>query len=351
MELPEFLKPSLVDDLSSNASDVQIMGKILPTSELKDFAMHGSAGDYHRHDEAEAPHARVGVITIGVSAGQLMADLSDRLPYLDKTIYIASGSEALTGSKTDNNISDRNGIEHFVLKTNSSRNEISRAVSGLHLAFVIVEVDAPASTVLMRALAGVLRANQIATLGVAITHCGNGADSLTETPLFSALNYASNTVFCIPAGLPVQSDSVTRASMTVGFEAKLIFEMLYRSVARFVCERGLVCIDLQDVMCALSHFGRTAIGCGSASGERAAQRAMGQAISHALLGAQKLRDASGVLVAIEGGAGVLNMRTMRECMTTLRAIVPKKTELYFSAYHSKDMDEGILVTILTGGIC
>lgn len=353
MELPEFLKPSLANDLSANASDGHPAGDVLPTTETRDSVIRGSTGDYHRHDEAEVPHARVGVITLGVIAGQLMADFSDRLPHLDKTISVAATSGAEAGLRADNrlSVSDSNGIECVVLKPDTARHEIRRVVSGLHLVFVIVEEDAPDCTVLMHLLAGVLRANQTATLGVVISHSGDdGADSLTETPLLGALSYAANAVFCIPAHLPAQSESVPSVAMSGSLEAKLIFGTLYRSVARFVCERGLVCIDRQDVMCALSHLGRTAIGCGSASGEGAAQRAMGQAISHALLGAQNLRDASGVLVAIEGGAGVLNLRTMRECMATLWALVPRQTELYFSAYNSKDRDGGVLVTILAGGI-
>jgi cell division GTPase FtsZ len=259
---------------------------------------------------------RIGVVAVGGIGQAALSCMYGKLPHLHHSITIdlnpaslevlAEYKKALHGNSDATN--HRDSATRRFLHTNKSKAQIHEALADLDLVFVVNGVGETSNTTIKRLVDEVLREKQ--------------------TPFVSV----PNTVF----------ESV----------GKTTFEQLYRGVISPLFEPGLVTVDLEDIQDMISRGGLLALGYGSASGLNAAESAALAAISHPLLGMQRLRSASSILVSIEGPPG--RRMKIRDINTILNAIrspiddVGHEQLIAFGATYNEKLANEYRVTILAG---
>ncbi|UCV10278.1 hypothetical protein KI614_08610 [Dechloromonas denitrificans] len=347
---------------------------------------------------------RIGVIAVGSPGGEVLTSLYGRLPHLDRSIAIDNFPleldrvEANRKILVSNSLSDMYGgktmpskfREHYV---SYLKDEIAEAVANLDLAFIVVKMGSYAGTIVAPIVAEVLRNKGITSICAAITlfHYQEKFRRQVSLAGMSALKGIANAVVPISSEALAQSarrtgllsprmdramtayEVATQGSMvwpTGGLEVRMTnafrrddflksipattFEQIYRGVTSPLFEPGLVTVDLESIEDALSSDGHVALGYGHAVGVNAAEKAALTAISHPLLGMQRLRSASSIFVSIEGPSGKrMKIKDVNGILNTIRAPIGHVDHgqlITFGATYNQNFADEYRVTILADGV-
>lgn len=270
----------------------------------------------NRFDSQAAPC--IGVVTVGSAGVAEPTSMYGKLPHLCRSISITfkpASSEVVAAARKAM-LGDLDALlpidteARRFLHVNKAKAEIHEALADLDLVFVVTGVGKMARTVSKLLVAEVLREKQILFIPV------------------------ENTVF--------------------EYGRQTTFDLLYRGITSPLFEPGLVTVDLESITDVLSSGGVLALGYGGAIGVNAAESAALAAISHPMLGMQRLRSAASILVSIEGpptrGMKIRDVNTILNAIRSPIEDVSHEQPITFGATHNGNFANEYRVTILAVGV-
>jgi cell division protein FtsZ len=212
---------------------------------------------------------------------------------------------------------------------------------------MVAGMGGAAGTEISQVVADVLRAQDILTLGATIIpfYSKNQRQLIAHSGV-GALSHRINTVFPISNEIFAQKSGNDGAAMN---QSSLVFTQLYRSIMNTIAMPGIIGVDIADVHCLMQGEGHSAFGFGSASGIHGAESATRKAIAHPLLAQRRLKQASGILVAIEGNCQTLKMSRIHDIVTLINKQASPAAYTIFSAVVNPELDGDFRVSILAHG--
>jgi cell division protein FtsZ len=131
-------------------------------------------------------------------------------------------------------------------------------------------------------------------------------------------------------------------------QAPLAFMEVCRNIMNPVCMPGLVNVDFEDLRhIILSQEGECALGFGSANDALGASTA---AIEHALLGRDRLEQASSALISINAPQQFLQLPDSWTVLNSVRKQMPSDAQVLFGTTYDENLGKEISVSILANGI-
>jgi cell division protein FtsZ len=299
---------------------------------------------------------KVGIVAIGGLGCTILSNLAGRLPYLGPSIAIDTDVGSLNQVKADRKIRVCGGKSFPLdpratrLLVQSSISEITDAVAGLDMVFLVVGMGGSAGSGIAPLVAQILREHDILTL--AFTSLPSSSDKQQRQQI--AQTAIRKMQPHVDALLPFYNGNmaqvaVENASFTsVSTQAALTFDQLWQGVLNPVCRPGLVNVDFDDLKhLVLSHKGDCAFGFGS---ESSAEAAALTAIDHPLLGLHRLQRAAAILMTVRAPAGVLKLGVSTSAMRSIRKQLPQDPWIICAAHHHDTRGDEILVSVLASGI-
>lgn len=299
---------------------------------------------------------KVGIVAIGGIGCAILSDLAGRLPYLGLSIAISTDAGSLNQVKADRKIRVGDGKSFPLdshaarLRVQSSISEITDAVAGLDMVFLVVGIGGAAGSGIAPLVAQILREHGILTLAFASLPSSSGkqqSQQIVQTAIRKIQRH-------VDALLPFYNRSMAQvvgenASLApVSTKAALAFDQLWQVVLNPVCRPGLVNVDFDDLKhLVLSHEGDCAFGFGSASSAEAAALT---AIDHPLLGQHRLKRAAAILMTVRAPTGVMKLGVSLSAMRSIRKQLPQDPWIVYAAYHDDTRGDGISVSVLASGI-
>ncbi len=290
---------------------------------------------------------RIGLVTVGGADGNTVATITQGLPYVTHTIAIDRDVAALSVAKADKSILIGNGDVH-PMKSRSAyemarrqATEIETAISDLDLVFILAGMYGAAGKGMAPVVADVARRKRITTLGIAITPAEwQGAQSNPRVRYgVQELQRAGATVF------PINSQHMAQALGEEGAGVNQTIRSLFASIS-YAINGSYVGIDLHDLQLALNPGGIAAMGFGSADGAGRAENATQLAIAHPLLGVDRLRTATRVIVNIRGKAAGLMLHESKTVARVIRGYQSFDSGYLYSASADESVGDKLIVSIL-----
>ena len=245
---------------------------------------------------------RIGLICVGGADGNTVASIVRGLPDITRTIAIDTDVVALNSAGADRLVLIGSGVEkpqhpHQAFEmAKKQANQIEAAMNDFDLVFVVAGMYGAAGKGIAPVIANIARMKRIIILGIAIMPTEWLDVHSTPRARYGIHEFqrAGATVFPInsPCMATKYGGDYSNISQTI--------KTLFFSVSRSLNQSRGIGIDLEELNLALTPGGVASIGFGSAKGANRAERAIQLAITHPLLGANKLRTATGVLVNIRG---------------------------------------------------
>ncbi len=296
--------------------------------------------------ELEESLIRIGLVSVGGADGNTVAAIAQGLPYVTRTIAIDRDAAALSAAKADKSILIGNGDVH-PMKSRSAYEmarrqaaEIEAAISDLDLVFIVAGMYGAAGKGMAPVVAEIARRKAIGTLGIAITPAEwQGVESNPRVRYaIKEFQRAGATVF------PIKSQSMAQALGEEGAGVSQSVRSLLASISYAI--NGYVVIDLNDLQLALNPSDIAAMGFGSADGVGRAENATQLAIAHPLLGADRLRTATGVVVNIRAKAAGLMFHEFKTVARAIRSYQPFDSGYLYSASADESVGDKLIVSIL-----
>lgn len=309
------------------------------------------------------PNPRIGVIAVGEAGGTIVSELYGELPNLSfsMAIDVDCGSLARVEANRRILIGDamaRPGDARAASKfANEARTRIDDSMADLDIAFIVTGMGGIAATTISPIVAEVLRRNPVLTIAAVLTPVNSESTKRHLIAVDGALSLRdiANVTFDIadnglcsnhcPKDLPLRSSPEVTT-----------FEMLYRGITEPIASSDyLISHDSESLMECISTNGAAAIGFGSASGRNAVEVSTRRAITHPLLGEDRLRSASGIWVLIEGAPEYLKLRKIVETTDLIREFLGFRSTvtdpiLLLGGVRNNAMNDDFRVTILATGI-
>ncbi len=291
---------------------------------------------------------RIGLVSVGGADGNTVATIAQGLPYVTRTIAIDRDSVALSNSGADRMVLIGDGYAG-PMKSRSAYEmahrqaaEIEAAIGDLDLVFIVAGMYGAAGKGMAPVVADIARRKDIGTLGIAITPAEwQGAQSNPRVRYaVHEFQRAGATVF------PINSHHMARALGDGGSGVCQNVKDLLASVSHAINQGHIVGIDLHELQLALNPSDIAAMGFGSADGAGRAENATQLAIAHPLLGADRLRTATGVVVNIRGKAAGLMLHESKTVMRAIRSYQPFDSGYLYSASADESVGDKLIVSIL-----
>lgn len=338
MELNETRVPVFAPGTQSTVGD---NGGVLYTPE--------SGGDW------EAP--RIGIVAVGGAGSAILSSVGGNFPYLSRSIVVDTDPFALHRSRANQKILVGNGQKPDAIAmgrlSSATKRQIEQAVDGLDVVFILAGMGGNAGTVISPLVANITSDAGLLTIAAAMTpfvfegdRCQRVAQAgrhklCRRVNAFVPLLPNEQCFWAVSDGVLVESalDQVSGS-----------FGQLYRCIATLLGEPGLVGIDPEDIREILSHVdGYAAVGYGCSSGHVGSEMAIRNAIDSPLLGEDRLRRASGILLSIEGKPALLKMKEIRKIVQVTRDFAPD-VSLIFGGKPNSMLADDFCVTLLASGI-
>ena len=302
---------------------------------------------------------KVGVVAVGGLGGTILNDLSGRLPYINRAIAITTDVASFQLVKADRKIlaGDRKSLPHhphapWVL-AQSCLPEITDAIAGLDMVFLVAEMDGAAGSDLSPLVAKMLHEQNILTLAFATWPLNFNSQHRrrhAQTGIRKLQDHV-NLLLKFPDGNIERVGEENASFKSVTNQATMAFEQLWRGILNPVCRPGLINVDVEDLRHnILSHEGDCAFGFGSASGVNGAEAAIRKAIDHPLLGQNRLQRASAALIAVRSSQQNLLFQESKHVLKSIRNQLSPDAWVIYGAHHDDTLGDEITVSVLASGI-
>ena len=341
-------------------------GIILPCSEFygggvpvitpSDTAPPVAPGSLVKLADSSLDIPKVGVVAIGGLGCAILSNLAGRLPYLGLSIAIDTDVGSLNQVKADRKIRVGGGTSFPLdphaarLLVQSSISEITDAVAGLDMVFLVVGMGGAAGSGIAPLVAQILREHDILTFAFASLPSSSDKQQRQQV----AQTAIRKMQLHVDALLPFYNGNMAQVAVenasfaSVSTQAALAFDQLWQGVLNPVCRPGLVNVDFDDLKhLIMSHEGDCAFGFGSASSAEAAALT---AIDHPLLGPHRLQRAAAILMTVRAPTGVLKLGVSTGAMRSIRKQLPQDPWIVYAACHDDTRGDEISVSVLASGI-
>jgi len=279
---------------------------------------------------------RIGIVAVGSAGCGVLSHLHGQLPHLAQSIAVDTSPFALYRTladhyvwigRTSDNATDPNTVR---LQAKAAQGEIAEALQGLDLLFLVSGLGGAAGTGIAPVVADVARDQGILTIAAPITPFafeGMRRNQVARAGLNALARRTQATVELANEALAANADD---EPISVVLErATTTFAQLYRGIACVFSREGLVGVDQEDLRAALGRGrGGACFGHGSAAGTDCLMAAWQGALSHGLLGRERLRQARGVFVSIQAGPAQLTTQGLGSVMATMAAAAPDALTIY-----------------------
>lgn len=298
--------------------------------------------------EPEESLIRIGLVSVGGADGNTVATIAQGPRYVTRTIAIDTDATALSSAGADRTVLIGSGIDKpqhprqaFEMARRQAA-EIEAVIGDLDLVFILAGMYGAAGKGVAPVVADIARRKDIGTLGIVITPAEwQGAQSNPRVRYgVQELQRAGATVF------PIKSQHMARAIGDGSNSVCQNVKDLFASVGHAINQHHIVGIDFEDLQLVLNPGGTAAMGFGSADGADRAENATQQAIAHPLLGADRLRTATGVLVNIRGQAADLMLGEFKTVARAIRSYQPSDSWYLYSASADESVGDKLIVSIL-----
>ena len=300
---------------------------------------------------------RIGIVDIGGAGSAILSSLGGNFPYLSRSIAVDSDPFALHRTRATQRILLGNGQKLDAIATGclsaATKRQIGHAVDGLDVVFILAGMGGNAGSVISPMVADITGDAGILTIAAAMTPFefeGDRCQRIAQAGRRELCRRVNAFVPLLPNeqffravgdGVFIESamDQVSRT-----------FEQLYRGIATLLGKPGLVGIDPEDIREILANAdGYAAVGYGFSSGHNGSEMAIRNAINSPLLGEERLRRASGILLSIEGKPALLKMKEIAKIVQVTRDLAPD-VNLIFGGKPNSMLTDDFCVTLLASGI-
>lgn len=316
-----------------------------------------NGGDFHTPESGgdwEAP--RIGIVAIGGAGSAILSSVGGNFPYLSRSIVVDTDPFALHRIRANQKILVGNGQKLDAIATvrlsSATKCQIGHALDGLDVVFILAGMGGNAGSAISLLVADITGDAGLLTIAAAMTPFdfeGERCQRIAQAGRRELCRRVNAFVPLLPNeqffravgdGVLIES-ALDQVSVTFG--------QLYRGIATLLGEPGLVGIDPQDIREMLSHIdGYAAVGYGCSSGHAASEMAIRSAINSPLLGEDRLRCASGILLSIEGKPALLKMKEISKIVHVTRDLAPD-VNLIFGGKPNSMLTDDFCVTLLASG--
>lgn len=306
---------------------------------------------------------RVGLVGVGGIGSHLLRDIAEKLPDKCRTVAINTHANSLLHLDADRKIRICD-IEDEPVQSNFARRvvvrrfsraaipEIADAVAGLDMVLLVAGMGGVAGTVISPIVAQVLREQGIFTLGLPILPFDWEGQRRNKIARYGVRELGLH----VNSLLPISNDAFVQvADESATFDdimnqIALGIVQLCRSMTHMVAVNGQTSADLERFRAIVSHEGYLAFGYGSASGPNRAVIATTHAIDHPMLGQRSLKQASGVLIAVEAAPQSLGRDEQKSIISHLMKHLAPGVSVIFSTTPALAGDDNLRVSVLASGI-
>lgn len=295
-----------------------------------------------------SPLCRVGVVAVGGAGTAIVNKLTGALKHNEITVMLDTNAPSLRQKMAGHKIA--------IDDSESYREQLATATSGLDLAFVVAGMGGKTGTRYAPTIAESLRKNGTLTLGVAILPFSFEGNSRQKHATTGRRKFGKScdSLTLLPNQKLHELAGGDDASMTTVLnQAPQTFSQLYSAIAPAITESGLVGIDFVDVRQIFSQGGYISMGTGWASGneiERGQQAAIA-ALHHPLFNQRSLNTAASVMLNVTWNPrrmkGTSIMKTIHEVVTEIRCRMPEEGTLMVAAPIDVAQETDIQVTVLS----
>lgn len=228
-----------------------------------------------------------------------------------------------------------------------SIDEIVEHLKGVHMCFVTAGMGGGTGTGAAPVIGKTAREMGILTVGVVtkpFAFEGARRMRVAEQGL-EQLRQAVDTLIVIPNQnlFRIADARMTFADAFVQADGVLLAGV--RSIVDLILNEGLINLDFADVRTVMSGMGRAMMGTGKAAGPERGKAAAEAAISNPLLEEASIRDATGVLVSIAGGAD-LKLFDVDQAATAVRESVDPDAEIIVGAVFDETLQGSCRVSVV-----
>ncbi len=304
---------------------------------------------------------KIGIVSVGEIGRTYLSEsknLREGLPYLNRTIAIATSTTNLSDMKADRKVllSDGKTLlnpQSAGFLVESAMRMIAEPVAGLDMVLLVAGMDNKNGSEIAPMVAKVLRQNGILTLGFADMPSDSASPQcqlIAQSAVRELRQHVDGLIPYFSKDVAPENKEIKWLS-NVALQAPMAFFHLCHNIMNPVCRPGFVNIDFEDLRhLILSHEGDCAFGFGSARYQNGAENAARHAMAHPLLGQERLIRASAVLVAIGASPQVIRQKGPNVAIKNIRSQLNPDAWIIYGIDSDPNLGDETTVSILASGI-
>ncbi|TSA13575.1 MAG: hypothetical protein D4R79_05090 [Comamonadaceae bacterium] len=308
---------------------------------------------------AERLPPKIGVVAVG-RMSELIFDRDDNhVPASMRSIAIDTDADSLHRATADRKILVTNGSsvpgnpEAAVLHAKRTLAEIVDALAGLDLAILVVGLGGAAGTTIAPVVARVLKSQNTLTLAVPTLPFAFEGDERQQLALSGFRQLEQHVDSVLPIfSTALEADARGKTSRTgLRATAPLTVIQLCRSLDAALTGKNIIEVDMEDLRhLTLTQQGMCAFGFGYGTGTGGAMTAARHAVTHPLLGPNRLQTASTVLISIECAPQRWMLKSVRGITEHVINQLPNGCRGIYSVTTTASLGNRFRVSILASGI-
>lgn len=353
MNRRDFLKILALSAWAPGAIPAATIPNELGTDEWPPIARRNQAKFAEIGERLVSGLPRIGIVAAGSGACGILGQLQD-MPYLARRVVIDTSPFALYRTmadhyvwvgRTEDKATDPNTVR---FQAKAAKSEICDAIQGLDLIWLVSSLGSSAGTGIAPIVADVARELGIPVIAASITPFsfeGARRNQVARAGLNAITRRVAASIELPNETFAANADDEL-LNIVLG-RAGNDFEHLYRATSSVFSQQGLIGVDLEDFW-AVTAGGRglVAFGLGTGNAQDALGDAFAAATNHVLLGAERLRRAKGVFVAIQLKSGSGAMSAINKIMQSMTSIHDPDTLLVYGAVIDSTLTTDAYVSIL-----
>jgi|GEM_PF-3436315 len=306
---------------------------------------------------------RVSLVAIG-GAGVAMVNRIDKARYgLHKIIAIDTSARALKNAKADHVILLNDADKRKPATANlawelgeQQRAIVEREIADAHLVIIVAGMGGTTGTGVALSVAAAARRQNALTVAFAVTPFAFEAQQrqINSAAGIQALQSVAHSV-TIVSNERLAQQFATQASFTeVIAQGSTALHHFLWNTSGCLTHPGLVGIDFEDIRTVLDSRGLSGIGWGEAVGDKRAEQAVQQALSHATLIPAGPTTLQSVGVSIRAANKTLRMKeintVMNQIKTSMDRLSSSDGHVIFSADYDETLGQSMQISVLANWV-
>jgi cell division protein FtsZ len=280
-------------------------------------------------ETSETDFPKIGIVAAGGGACGMLRNLQGNLPYLERSVAIYTSPFVLHRTKADRSVRVGQSADKITdskllrVQAKAAQSEIRDALAGLDLIWLLSSLGGNAGTGIAPIVADAAKDLGIPVIAASVTPFefeGERRNQIARAGLNSITRRVAVSIE-LPNEAYITDDDDETLDTVLG-RVSSDFERLYHASSSILSQQGLIGVDFEDFRAALVQGeGLVGFGNGEGNGEDGLRTAFSAVTAHNSLGAERLRQAKGVFVAIHLKSSNEPMRRINEVMQDMNALV------------------------------